>query len=143
MKIKALKKFLIENGEFTKKELRDSEIVEDSDYYDVCGNRYLVLTEDERDVWVTEHIKESLWAFNSWFLAGETNMDETIFEALSEKCEDGNNAILSLIEKTCGLEAFIEAVVSIDGCGHFLSPYDGNEGDVEVGNKWYFIYRIN
>lgn len=149
-----LKRFLIDEGEFTEEELQE-EITEGyrENLFDVCGREYLVLTEEEREKEVTENIKESLWAFNSSFLAGETDLPEEVFQALvvpsnftvrfSERYESGNEGILKLIEKTCGLESLVDAATSADGYGHFLSPYDGEEGEVKEGNEWYYIYRIS
>ncbi len=31
----------------------------------------------------------------------------------------------------------------MDGRGHSLSRYDGNENEEKVGDTWYYIYRIN
>ena len=116
-----LKRFLIDEGEFTEEELQE-EITEGyrENLFDVCGREYLVLTEEEREKEVTENIKESLWAFNSSFLAGETDLPEEVFQALSERYESGNEGILKLIEKTCGLESLVDAATSADGYGHFF-----------------------
>lgn len=116
--------------------------------YDDCtfeaeGGDYLVLTEEERDEKVKEHIEQSVWAFNSSFLASQTDLPEEVFKALQDKCEDGNEAVLSLIEKTCGLDDFVEEAVSCDGYGHFLSTYDGNEEETEVEGETYYVYRTN
>ena len=143
-KEEVLKRHLIEKGEFTEEELQE-EITEGyrESLFDVCGREYLVLTEDEREKEVTEYIKESLWAFNSSFLAGETELPEEVFKALNEKYEDGNEAILKIVEKTCGLESFVDAATSADGYGHFLNPYDGEEGEIKEGDNWFYIYRVN
>lgn len=111
--------------------------------FEVWKREYMVLGEQERNEKVKEYIQETLWAFIPSFLAKETGLPEEVFRALSEKCESGNAAILSLVEKTCGLDAFVEAAVEADGYGHFLSSYDGEEGEVTVGGEDYFIYRIN
>ena len=116
--------------------------------YDSClfliGKReYMVLTEYEREEKIKEYIQETLWAFCPSFLAKETGLPEKVFHALTEQCESGNDAILALIEKTCGLDAFVEAAVEADGYGHFLAFYDGEEGEVTVEGKDYFIYRMN
>ena len=144
-KEEVLKRHLIEKGEFTEKELQEEEITEGyrESLFDVCSREYLVLTEDEREKEVTEYIKESLWAFNPSFLAGETDLPEEVFTALSEKCESGNEAILKIIESTTTLEDFVDAAVSADGYGHFLSPYDGEEGEIKEGDQWFYIYRVN
>lgn len=99
--------------------------------YECEGIDYTVLNEDERTEAVTSYIKDSVWAFNSSFLSNMTDIDEDVFKILSEKCEDGNASILSLIEKTCGLESFVEESVNLDGHGHFLSSYDGDELELE------------
>ena len=139
MKKLALLNYLKEEG------LAQEEIKEG---YDSCifliGEReYMVLNEHERHEKVKEYIQETLWAFIPSFLAEETGMPEEVFRALSEKCEGGNDAILALVEKTCGLDAFVEAAVEADGCGHFLACYDGEEGEVTVEGENYYIYRLN
>ncbi len=105
---------------------------------------YLVLTDDEADEAVAEYIKNSLWAFNASFIIGECDLDYSLEEMIttwqSEKCEDANDGIRSLIDNSKGgINGFIESAISADGRGHFMSSYDGNE--IEEGN--YFVYRIN
>ena len=78
------------------------------------GKEYLVLTADEADAKAEDYIKSSLWAFNA-------------------------NFILS----TCGLATNSNVVKSLHGRGHFLSPYDGTENEIILGNETYYIYRVN
>jgi len=97
------------------------------------GNReYLVLTDEEADERVTDYIKDSLWAFNAWFLAEQTGLDSIVFEALQPLCESANDAILSIVEKFDGLDDFVEAAVQADSRGHFLNAWDGTEDEVHV-----------
>lgn len=108
---------------------------------------YLVLTKEEAEARLRECIKQSLWAFNPSFLERVTGLPGEAFEALAEKCESGNNAVLSLVEKTCGINKLIEEAVKYDGRGHFLADYDGVE-HVSIINRpdkdvVYYIYRIN
>ena len=114
--------------------------LEDVDSYE---DDYLVLTDDEADEAVREYIKDSVWAFNASFILCECGLDgsgEDSLKAMQEKsCESANDFILSLIEKTCGLDEFVDSAVCADGRGHFLSSYDGEEN--EQGE--YFIYRTN
>ena len=124
----------------TEKEIREGH---DSQTLEVWSREYMVLTEHERYEKTKEYIRETLWAFSPSFLSKETGLPKEVFSALSEKCESGNDAILALIEKTCGLDAFVEAAVEADGYGHFLASYDGEEGKVTVEGEDYFIYRIN
>lgn len=130
----AIMSYLIEN------EIREGH---DPHTFKVWKREYMVLNEHERNKKAKEHIRETLWAFIPSFLARKTGLPEEVFHALSKKCEGGNDAILALIEETCGLDAFVEAAVKADGYGHFLSSYDGEEGEVTVEGKDYFIYRMN
>lgn len=107
--------------------------------FDLAPGDYLVLTDDEADAACAERIKDSLWAFRPEFLSGETGIDDSVFTALADKCEGANDAVLSIIEGTCGIDEFVKTAASADGRGHFLSGYDGNED--EYGP--FYIYRIN
>ncbi len=112
------------------------------------GNReYLVLTNDEADQMAFDYIKESLWAFNADFILGECGLDLSGVESLrhmqEKSCESANDFILSLVEKTCGLEEFAESAISADGRGHFLNTYDGEETEIQVGKIMFYVYRIN
>ena len=112
----------------------------DDDTFEVEGMEYIVLTEEEADEKVEGYIKETLWAFNSSFLSCITKFDTSIFEALQPQCENSNDAILSLVEGSCGFDELIEEAVSCDGRGHFLSGYDGEE--LELEND-LLAYRTN
>jgi len=100
---------------------------------------YIVATDAEADAAVKENIRELVWAFNPSFLSSMTGVPEEAFSSLDDQCESANDWVLRLIEKTCGLDAFVEAAVSADGRGHFLSGYDGNENE---SGKFY-IYRTS
>lgn len=117
----------------------DSCEVERGDAVSVEGEEYRVLSDDEADEACMEHIADSLWSFNADFLSGETDTNSDAFKALSKQCENGNDAIRSIIDGTCGIDAFVDSAVSADGRGHFLSPYDGAEQ--EQGD--YYLYRTN
>jgi uncharacterized protein YlzI (FlbEa/FlbD family) len=129
----------LKEGSFTQEEIEEG--------YDSCifliQGEYMVLNEQERNEKVKEYIQETLWAFRSSFLAKETGLPEKVFHALTEQCESGNDAILALIEKTCGLDAFVDSAVEADGYAHFLASYDGEEEEVTIEGENYFIYRIN
>ena len=112
------------------------------------GNKeYLVLTDNEADEKVTEEIKNSLWAFNASFILSECGLDlsgeESLKQMQERNCEDANDFILSLVEKCCGLDKFVEAAISADGRGHYLDQYSGNENEVVLNNETFYIYRIN
>src|SRR5690554_7399410 len=98
-KVLALLSYLKEEG-LTKEETREGY---NSYTFQIGKREYMVLNEHERNKKVKEYIQETLWAFIPSFLAWKTGLPEEVFHALSEKCESGNEAILALVEKTCGL----------------------------------------
>ena len=126
--------------------LDDNEVnkmtLELGEYYHVNGSEYKVLTDDEADEQVREDIEQSVWAFNPSFLSAHAKdgIDEDVFKVLSEKCEDSNEAVKSLIKD---FDHFVNDAVLSDGRGHFLSSYDGEENEVKINNTWYYIYRTN
>jgi hypothetical protein len=122
----------------------DVEDIDESEYdestFTVGKQEYLVLTDEESDERAAEYIKESLWAFKPDFLASYTKLPEKIFTMLSDECEDANDSIKALVERSPGgLEGFVEQAISADGRAHFLNTDDDEE--YEQGD--YFIYRIN
>lgn len=119
--------------------------VEDYGYDDGNFDNYRVLTDEEADELAYEVIVEELWAFSTSFLAGETGIDEEVFFALASngKCESNNDAIASLIKSSCGLQEFVDSAVGHDGRGHHINRYDGNEHEVKVGRKTFYIFKVN
>jgi len=109
---------------------------------DEINDDYLVLTDDEADERTKEYILDSVWAFNPWFLASETGIDQEVFEAIqaNDRCERNNDAILRLIEDE---DSFVKSAISADGRGHFMSSYDGYEHEENVNGVTYYIYRMN
>ena len=94
---------------------------------------------EEAEKAASEDISQLLWAFKADFLASVTCLDSIIFESLQPQCEGANDAILKLIEATCGLGSFTATAIGYDGLGHFLSGYDGNE--IELDGLYFF--RLN
>ena len=110
---------------------------------DAPGAEYLVLDDDEADVACQESIEDSLWAFRPSFLSSMTSIDESVFEALADKCEDANDAVRSIINGSCGIDSFVESAIGADGRGHFLGHYDGEENEISVDGAEYYVYRQN
>ena len=40
-------------------------------------------------------------------------------------------------------DEFIEGVIDADGYGHTLNSYDGNADEMKVGDKWYYVMRLD
>ena len=109
--------------------------------FDYGRSTYKVLTDKEADEAAGKAIEESLWAFNAQFLAYETELPIDVFQALQHKCEGANDIFRKLIDTTCGIDQIVNQAIADDGRGYFLSSYDGEEGDLRAGSKWFFIYR--
>ncbi len=103
------------------------------------SQEFAIGTDAEADSACVEYCNGSAWAFRAEFLASLTELPIECFAALSEKCESGNDAIVRMIEKTCGIDAFVAQAISADGRGHFLSSYDGEE----CTQGEFYIYRLN
>lgn len=101
---------------------------------------YLVLTDKEADQQVRIDIEDSLWAFKAEFIIDHSNLPSEAEEMVrffqEAKSEGANETIKALITD---MDEFVEDAISADGRGHFLSHYDGEEG--EAGG--FFIYRID
>ncbi len=110
---------------------------------DLDSGDVTICDEDSADELVEDYIKETLWAFDALFMQCITGIDSAVFEALQPQCERANQAVLSLIESTCGLDELVEQAVSADGRAHFLSTYDGEENEIDIDGETYFVYRTN
>lgn len=109
------------------------------------GNaEYVVLTDSEADANAATYIKETLWAFNAEFIIDNSKLPYEAVEMVrsfqQKKCEDANGTIAAIIDD---MPAFIDAAISADGRGHFLSQYDGEENEVMVDDLRVYIYRTN
>jgi hypothetical protein len=113
------------------------------DSFELGSKEYAIGTDSEADEACAEYIRASAWSFRASFILGECGLPYQLEEAISswqaKECESANDGMVSLIEKTCGIDSFIQSAISADGRGHFLSSYDGEEN--EEGE--FFIYRIN
>lgn len=108
------------------------------------GSEFLVLTDTEANEIAQAYIADSLWAFNAEFILEACGLDSgsnvtcSLRQMQKDYCEGCNDFIYALVDRTCGIDEFTEQAIDADGRGHFLSSYDGEEG--EQGE--YFIYCI-
>ena len=101
---------------------------------------WICLTDEEADEKAREYILDSVWAFNSDFLASHSDSGVQVFNILREACEDANSAILALIKDK---DNFVEDAILSDGRGHFMSSYDGEEHEVYLDGEFWYCYRLN
>ena len=126
---------------------KPSESIEDQgdNSYAIGDEEYLVLTDEEADEKLKEDIEQSIWAFNPDFIEGETGISglAKLIKAASNECEKLNEPLLEIVEKTCGIDNFVQDADDADGRGHFLASYNDVENEVKVDGKIFYIYRTN
>jgi sugar/nucleoside kinase (ribokinase family) len=106
-------------------------------------HRYHIMTDEHADEVVVECIRDSAWAFRPEFLETMTEIPAAVYSLLGEQCENSNDAVLTLIEKTCGFDEFARQVVLIDGRGQFIAHYDGEEIEIQIDGQPHFVYRFD
>ena len=128
-------------------ELLDYEWGDFSDYGDSSPQEwedetnYIVCTDEEADELAYEYIADSVWAFTPSFLQAHTGVDGSTLKTIQESlCENANEPITAMIKD---FDHFVDDAVASDGRGHFLAPYDHEEHEVKVGDKTFYIYRVN
>jgi len=124
------------------------------------GNReYAVGTNDEADTAVEKYIHDSVWSFESNFIASHAIIDDIdVIKVIQSKYEDANPMLHKLIPD---FKKFVHDAVSADSRGHFLSSYNGEEYTLDeidsddtreiarilkIKKKdWsnYYVYRLN
>ncbi len=115
--------------------------------YDDCGY-YLAYADADADEACADYIRETLWAFNANFLAGVTDIDSEVFEAIQAngRCELNNAALLRLIGDD--LDSLVKQAIATDGRGNFFFFFDSEEIEVNLydvtgKNEYLYVYRVN
>lgn len=107
-------------------------------------DKYVIHTDAGANAALKENIADRLWAFRAGFLADCTDLPEEVFKTMLETmCENANPAVRRIVDATCGLNYIVKTAESIDGRGAYLAEYDGNEIEILVRGKPYFVYRID
>ena len=112
--------------------------------YKVEGKEYKVLTDEEATICAKANIIETCSHFTAEFLETMTGMPSVVFEHLV----DENEAVFETIEKTCGIDEFVDEAIRWDGRGHFIAHYDGEENEVTIEDEddedaTMYTYRIS
>ena len=114
--------------------------------FSAYGLEYAIGSDEEAQEACKEYIKQSLWAFNASFIIDHSKLEyssdveKCIKEMQGKLCESANDLVKALIED---LDEFIEDAIGADGRGSFLSPYDGNEEEINIDSKYFYAYRLN
>ena len=149
-KIEALAQFLgidksrIKRTEDTWRDDLDKETlyVVDNDF------SFYVASDEQADRLAEQRIKDSLWAFNTSFIAEHSkaiknsgNRAIAAFAKMQEiLCEDANAIVEAVIDD---MEEFIEDAIASDGRGSFIANYDGEENEITVDGHDFNIYCLD
>lgn len=110
------------------------------------GSEYYIYTNKTRKECAKDYILDTIEFFRPDFLSRMTGIDEDAFEGISE-FKGANKIIYAIVNTTCGIDVFVDEAINVDGYGHYLSPYDGEEIVLEVNDGWqryeYYAYRVN
>jgi len=116
------------------------------DVYSYRGEEYAIGLESEVDEAVKSYIRDSLWTFRAEMILAHSKAGtspktiKALQEMQAKLCEDANEIVYCIIKD---IDAFIEDVVNADGRGAFLSPYDGEEHEIEINGITFYCYRLN
>lgn len=117
------------------------------DYYglpviEIEGDEYAVGKPSEVHDAIIKYCKENIQYFKPEFLAQNSKYSDHLFATLQKNDVYDSDVYLELIDD---IESFAEEAEEVDGRGHFLSPYDGEEIGVcdDEGVIFYYLYRIN
>lgn len=156
----ALKKFLVQQGEFSEDEINEVVVTKNWDSYyseyrfDVYGDEYLVLDDDRAQATAFREISQCLWAFSPDFIVEHlrecvlyadysfdlSDLTDAVRLAQEKLCEGANAIIYALIDD---LEEFVGDAIAADGRGNFISSYNCEEHEVTVDGETYYIYRLS
>ena len=107
-------------------------------------DNYTFITEDEalKEVINMYQCDEYiLGCFNADFIADFIPLDYDSIKTLQES--ENFEVIGKLILNSGNLESMMEDYISLDGYGHALSSYDGNNDEITINNIDYIVYRNN
>ena len=102
-----------------------------------------------------DEMNERIEELNDEIIEIEENPDgdypeDKIEEAIENRMSDVRYDVMGFMEDF-GLnwedyidkDEFIEGVIDADGYGHTLNGYDGNADEIKVGDKWYYVMRLD
>lgn len=106
----------------------------------------LVFTEDEVISFILNFVRHFAWSLKATFILEVCKLDPSGEEAIEiqqrAQFENSNAYIVSLIEKTVGIEYFAKALIAEEGRGKIISTYDGEEIKIHFAGRDIFIYKM-
>ena len=129
----------------------DADVIAVRDYDDCLfgdsnfDREYLVLTDEEATQRALIAARDSLWAFRGAFWGGYTNLSPSSIQAIGKVqeilCEDAGPVLAAIVGAR--LDEMLVDAVDVDGRGHFLAGYDGEENEIDCKGEIFYVYRVN
>ena len=130
----------------------DADVIAVRDYDDCLfgegqdfDHEYLVLTDEEATQRALIAARDSLWAFRGAFWGGYTNLSPSSIQAIGKVqeilCEDAGPVLAAIVGAR--LDEMLIDAIDVDGRGHFLAGYDGEENAVDHNGETFYVYRVN
>lgn len=110
-----------------------------ADDFEVYGVRFIA--EDSIDAIQCEELQSDLYilgCFNSWFLASVLEIDKEVIDAMQEA--EAFEAIGKLVISMGKLGELQEEYASADGYGHHFNRYNGEEEEVTINGRDYYVF---
>ena len=129
----------------------DADVIAVRDYDDCLfgdsnfDREYLVLTDEEATQRAIDAARDSLWSFRGAFWGCYTNLSPSSIKAIGKVqeilCEDAGPVLAAVVGAR--LDEMLVDAVDVDGRGHFLAGYDGEENAINHNNETFYVYRVN
>jgi len=129
----------------------DADVIAVRDYDDCLfgdsdfDHEYLVLTDEEATQRALIAARDSLWAFQKTFWGSYTNLSPSSIKAIGKVqeilCEDAGPVLAAIVGAR--LDEMLIDAIDVDGRGHFLAGYDGEENAVDHNGETFYVYRVN
>ncbi len=124
-----------------KKELPKIDWTDVNDDKIIALAKYLDITPEEAQEDITEERDNRYnYAGNDYLVC----TDEEANEEAREQCEQYVDDCMDIpdnVRPYFDMDRYTEDVICSDGRGHLLNRYDGEEGEENINDVWYFIYR--
>ena len=129
----------------------DADVIAVRDYDDCLfgdsdfGREYLVLTDEEATQRAIDAARDSLWSFRGAFWGCYTNLSPGSVKAIEKAqgilCEDAGPVLAAIVGAR--LDEMLIDAIDVDGRGHFLAGYDGEENAIDHNGETFYVYRVN
>ena len=114
-------------------------VLSDSDDFEVDNVRFIAA--DCIDSIQCDDLESDLYilgCFNAWFLADVTGLGSEVIEAM--QAAEAFEALGKLVISLGKLSELQQEYARLDGYGHHFNHYDGNQEEIVINGRLYFVF---